>query len=239
MERKIKAWLKPNQLTPDPSDFSAVIESFGSITPKGIIAELVAEGMELKPETVLDVVTRYNRKAIEMTLRGYNVNTGLVLMRPVIKGAFYDKTWKPERNRLYVAVNQGADLRAAVAETKVEIMGEHPDPISLFNATDLSTGSTDGTLTRGFNVELKGTYIKVAGTDAACGIYLRNTETDVETKLAPKYIAINDPSKIMIIVPPEMAAGVYELRITTQFSTGNKLLKQPRSITLPYTVEVS
>ena len=120
MERKLKAWLKRNLLTAEENDFNAVIESFGSIAPNGIISALAAEGMELKAETVLDVVTRYNRKCIEYVLRGYNVNTGIVLMRPVVKGAFYDKTWNPERNRLYVAITQGADLRAAVAETQAK-----------------------------------------------------------------------------------------------------------------------
>ena len=238
MERKLKAWLKPNHLTADPSDFNVLIESFGSIAPDGVIKELVAEGMELKPETVLDVVTRYNRKCIEMVLRGYNVNTGIVYMRPIVRGAFYDKTWNAERHRLYVAITQGAELRAAVAETTVEIMGEHPDLMSLFNITDLSTGSSSGTLTRGFNAELKGAYLRIAGDNPACGIYFRNVDTSVETKLDTQYIAVNDPSRILIIVPATMAAGMYELRVTTQFSTGNKLLNQPRSVTLPYPVEI-
>ena len=237
MERKLKAWLQRNPLTADESDFTAVVESFGSIAPSGVIKELVAEGMELKPETVLDVVTRYNRKCIEMVLRGYSVNAGIVLMRPIVKGAFYDKTWNPDRNRLYVSITQGADLRAAVAETTVDIMGEHPDPMALFNITDLSTGSTVGTITRGFNAELKGTYIKVAGDNPACGIYFRNMDTTVETKLDPQYISINDPSRILIIVPATLAEGVYELRITTQFSN-HALLNQPRSISLPYMVEI-
>ena len=238
MEGKLKAWLKPNPLTPDETDFNIIIESFGSINPKGIIKELVAEGMELKPETVLDVVTRYNRKSIEMTLRGYNVNNGLVQMHPVVKGVAYGKKWDPETNRLYVAITQGSELRKAVAETKVEIMGEHPDPIALFGITNLSTGTTDGVLTRGFNAELKGTYIKITGEDPACGLYFRNVETNAETKLNPQYIALNDPSRVLFIVPAGMEVGNYELRIITQYSTGNKTLKQPRTVTLSFTVEV-
>ena len=125
MQYKLKAWLKRNLLTEDETDFNAVIKSFGSVAPKEIIDELVKEGMELKPETVLDVVTRYNRKCIELTLRGFNVNTSLVLMRAVIKGVFYDKKWDKEKHRVYIAINQGVDIRAAVAETNVEIMDEH------------------------------------------------------------------------------------------------------------------
>jgi hypothetical protein len=239
MERKLKAWLKPNLLTPENNDFNAIVDSFGSIAPNGIIAELAAEGMELKPETVLDVVTRYNRKCIDFVLRGYNVSTGIVYMRPTIKGVFYDKTWHADRNHLHVSISQGADLRAAVAETTVEIIGEHPDPIALFGITDLSTGKTDGTLTKGFNAELTGTYIKITGEDAACGIYLCNVNNGEETKIDPSYIAVNDPSRVLIIVPPALAAGTYDLRITTQFTAAGKTLKSPRSVTLSYPVDIA
>ena len=238
MQNKLKAWLKRNMLTQDETDFTAVVESFGSVSPKEVIKELVEEGTELKAETILDVVTRYNRKCIELALRGYNVNTGLVLMRAVIKGIFFDKKWNPEKHRVYMAINQGADIRAAVAETSVEIMGEHPDPMSLFNITDLSTGNTNGMLTRGFNAELKGTYIKVSGDDEACGIWFRNIETGEDIKLDSQYMAINEPSRVLIIVPQGINPATYELRIVTQFTTGPVQLKQPRSVILPYTLEI-
>jgi hypothetical protein len=125
--------------------------------------------MELKPETALDVITRFNRKCIDLALSGYNVSTGLVHMKAAVKGVAYDKTWNPERNRLHIAISQGLELRTAVAETTVEIMGMHPDPIALYGITDLSTGKTDGSVTPGFNAEVKGTYIRITGKDESCG----------------------------------------------------------------------
>jgi hypothetical protein len=238
MKRKIKAWLKRNFLIQDSTVYNAIIESFGSAGPKEIIKELVEEGMEIKPETALDIVTRYNRKCAELTFRGYNVNTGLVLMRLVIRGLFHDNTWDSKRNSLYAAITQGAELREAAADTAVEIMGEHPDKIALYHVTDLSTGKMDGTLTRGFNAELKGTYIRITGGNELCGLYLHNVEKGGETRIETKYIAVNDPSQVIFIVPPTIAEGTYELRIATQYTTGVKPLKQPRSITLPCMVDI-
>ena len=234
---KLKGWLKPNDLTPDPTDYNCIIESFGSAGVNDVINALTDEGMELKPETVRDVVTRYNRKCAEMVFRGYNVNTGLVLMRPVVKGAFYGKTWDVKRNKIYVSIIQGADLRVEAANTTVEIMGEHPDPAAIYSIADLSTGKTDGSLTRGFNAELKGAMLRIAGDDEACGLYLRNVETGEDTKLEARYIAVNDPSRVMFIVPTTMTEGAYELRIITQFTTGS-ILKQPRTINLSYMVDI-
>ncbi|MDR1335846.1 MAG: DUF4469 domain-containing protein [Tannerella sp.] len=126
--------------------------------------------------------------------------------------------------------------RVRDAETTVEIMGEHPDPIALYGITDLSTGKTDGSVTRGFNAELKGTYIRITGKDESCGLYLRNVDTAEDLKLEPQYIAVNDPSRILFIVPATLPAGTYGLRIVTQFTVGKKPLNHPRAVTLGYPV---
>jgi hypothetical protein len=237
MVRKLKAWLRRNPLTKKET-YVVVIESFGSINLAGIIEELKADGMELKPETALDVITRYNHKCIDLALRGYNVNTGLVYMKTVARGATYDKTWNPERNYLHMAIAQGTDLQEALSETSVEIMGEHPDPAALFSITDLATGKTDGSVTPGNNAELKGTYIKITGGDESCGLYLRNVDTAKDIKLESKCIAINHPSRILFVIPATLSAGTYELRIVTQFTVSRKALKYPRAVTLGYYLTV-
>ncbi|GHT17181.1 hypothetical protein AGMMS4956_20560 [Bacteroidia bacterium] len=238
MAHKLKAWLVKNNLTPDPTDYVGMVESFGSTSAEGLIDELVNDGMELKRETVLDVVTRYNRKCIDMALRGYNVNTGLVHLHATIKGVFHNKTWNPETNLLHVSVSQGAELRKAVAATTVEIMGEHADPIAIFGITDMSTGKIDGTITRGFNAEIKGTYIKVAGDDPTVGVYLRNLETDDDFKFPAVNIALNERSRLLLLVPPTLTEGTYELRVVTQFTGSNKTLNHPRIATLGVNVQV-
>jgi hypothetical protein len=229
---KLNAWLRPNHLTEDKGDFIAVPQAAGSINVTDLVADLQQEGMEIKAETAVDIITRFNRKAAERVLSGYNVNTGLVYMRPVIKGVFRDKTWNPEIHSVYVAMNQGMDLRRAVAETTVEILGEQAEPLSVFSITDSTTGATDGSLTKGHNAELKGTYLKIAGENPANGILFRNVDTKQETRLAPADIVLNEPSRLLILVPASLAAGEYELMITTQYSGGNSLLNQPRTVQL-------
>jgi hypothetical protein len=237
MVRKLKAWLRRNPLTKKET-YVVVIESFGSINLAGMVEELKADGMEVKPETAIDVITRYNRKCIDMALKGYNVNTGLVYMKAVARGVAYDKTWNPEHNYLHMAISQGTDLQDALAETSVEIMGEHPDPTALFSITDLFTGKTGGNLTPGNNAELKGTYIKITGRDESCGLYLRNVDTAEDIKLESKCIAINNPSRILFLIPASLSAGTYELRIVTQYTVSRKALKYPRAVTLGYYVTV-
>jgi len=239
MKKNLKAWLKRNLLTSDPNDYSAVVESNGSINSEGIIDGIMNDGSEISRETIVSIVNRYNNKATDLVLSGYNVNTGLVYMRPVIKGVFYNKTWDPEVNSVYVSITQGADLRAAIAETTVEILGEQPIPIEILALTDLSTGKTDGSLTKGRNAEIKGSYLKIEGEDEACGISFTNTSTKEITKLETADLALNEPSRLLILVPATLEAGEYELSVTTQYSGGGKLLKQSRSITFEIPVVIS
>jgi hypothetical protein len=187
--------------------------------------------MELNPATVKDVVTRFNKKCIDLLLQGRNVSNGLVHMRLSIKGVTYDRTWDKERNPIHVVISQSKELREAIADTEVEIMGEHPDPMAIYTVTDLSTAKIDGTITRRFNAEIKGTYIKVVGDDPACGIYFHNEDRQIDYKLPEVNIVVNDPSKILILVPEELAPDMYELRIVTQFTGAKKTLKATRSVT--------
>lgn len=230
MKKVLKAWLRKNQLTADPNDYMASADVIDSIDLSAIVDELVKEGMEIKRETVVDIISRYNRKAAELVVSGYNVNTGLVYMRPVIKGAFYEKVWNPETNPVYVAINQGMDLRNAIAETTVEILGIQSDPLEIISLTDSTTGKTDGTLTKGRNAELKGSYLKIVGENADCGVSFTNTATKEVTRLDMADIVINEPSRLLILVPATLAAGEYELSVTTQYSGGNNVLKQPRTV---------
>ncbi|MFX1667629.1 DUF4469 domain-containing protein [Riemerella anatipestifer] len=229
----LKAWLRPNLLTKDdPNDFVAVPLLGDSLGITEIIEAPKKEGMEIQTETAVDIITRFNRKASELVLNGYSVNTGLVYMRPAIKGVFYDKTWDKEKHSVYVNVNQGLDLRKAVADTKVEVLGEQSSPMSVFSITDKATGKADGTLSKGKNAEIKGTFIKIDGNDPKNGIVFKNIDNQQEVKLSSEHIVLNEPSRLLILVPTDLEAGNYELSLTTQFTKGNTLLKDPRTETL-------
>lgn len=233
---KLNAWLRPNLLTDDQSDFVATPVMAGSIGVAEIVTALIKEGMEIKEETAIDIISRFNRKTAEMVVSGYSINTGLVLMRPAIKGVFHNKNWDAEKHSVYININQGALLRKEIAQLKVDILGEQASPMSLFSITDKSTGKSDGTLTVGKNAEIRGTYIKIAGDNAENGIYFTNVETKKKEKVTD--VVLNEPSRLLILVP-KLSAGTYELSVTTQGSTNNTLLKEPRTDVLEVNIVIA
>ena len=74
-------------------------QAAGSLSITDLVADLQKEGMEIKAETAVDIITRFNRKAAERVLSGYNVNTGLVyipLPLPIVAGCICTELLKFE-----------------------------------------------------------------------------------------------------------------------------------------------
>ena len=94
---QLRAWLKPNHLTADTSDYTAVPDTLGGVGMEQIIADMQFQGVELQKETIVDIVNRFNRLAAQRVTEGYTVNTGLVNMRPMIKGVFHGTAVDPEK----------------------------------------------------------------------------------------------------------------------------------------------
>lgn len=236
---KLKAWLRPNLLTKeDKTDFIAVPITSGSVGVEEIIDSIKQDGMEVTKETALNVIQRYNGKVIELLQNGNNVSTGLVYLQPTIKGVFFDKTWNPEKHKVNIAVTLGQALRKAIEQVVVEILGTQSDIAEILSITDKFTGKTDGSLTKGKVAELKGSHLKVVGDLPSIGIKFRNIDNNAETKVDTADIVTNSPSQLMIMVPTTLEAGQYELSVTTQFSGGNTILKEPKTITFHLPISI-
>jgi hypothetical protein len=238
MAHKLKAQIVGNHVTPEANDFVGIVESYGSVNTVDLVDEMANDGMEIKKETAIDIVTRFFNKCSDKVLSGYSVNTPLFQMHATIKGPFYNTKWNKDVNKLHISISQGSELRKAVAETTVDIIGEKADPISIFGITDLKTSATDGSVTPGFNAEIKGAYIKLVGDNPTCGVSLRNLDTQDSIKLEASSIVLNEPSRLLLLIPADLPKGTYELSLTTQFAAGNKPLKQPRTATLNSNVVV-
>ena len=227
----LRAWLKANKLTADPSDYTAVPDLNGTYNVRSLVEALQAEGMEIQAETAVDIITRFNRKAAEMTTSGYSVNTGLVVMQPRIRGKFTSQTFDPQKHKVYISVRQGVAMRKAIADATVEIQGEQESKMTIYLVEDLSTDTPSNTLTKGKNARILGAMLKIDGEDPSVGITFTHTTTKTATRVDRKDVIRNKPSELVILVPDTLTAGKYEVSVTTQFSGGSKPLKAPRTAT--------
>ena len=231
MKRVLKAWLADNTVTADnKTDKILLLESAGSANLDDVLDEMQKEDTGLRPETLAHAVNLYHRKVTDLILSGYNVNTGLFYAVPKLTGVVESGAWDAEKNAIYVAFTQGKELRKAITETEVNILGEKANVMYILETEDRKTGLKDGSATAGKNFFVRGAMLKVVGDDPSVGVTLTNAEGEVTT-IDPDDITTNKPKELILLLPTTLAAGEYTLTVTTQFSRGaNQLLKTPRSV---------
>lgn len=233
----LKAWLADNTVTvDDKTDRILMLESAGNLTHKNILDIMKAEDTGLRPETLEHVINLYHRVVKTQLLNGYTVNMGLYRATPQFRGVVKGGTWDDKVNSIYISFTQDKELREGIKETTVQILGEKGDTMYILSGEDAATKLTDGTATAGRNYTLYGRKIKVEGDAAGVGISL--TAAEGKAAAIPRdMIAVNDPSKVIVLLPADLAKGEYTLTITTQFSgSGGKLLKEPRTASKVITV---
>jgi hypothetical protein len=92
----------------------------------------------------------------------------------------------------------------------------------------MKTGAINATLTPGRNVKITGVKLKIAGDEPEVGLYLVPATGDA-VKVDMSDIIVNNPSEL-IALTPALPAGVYRVRIVTQYTSGN-FLKVPHTFT--------
>lgn len=213
----------------DKEDKILMLDSAGSLTMADIIEEMKREDTGLRTETLEHALKLFNRVTADLLLSGFAVNTGLFHAVPQFRGTIVNGAWDPERNSIYVSFTQDKDLREAIAETSVDILGDKASGMYISGVKDAATQATDGTMTPGRNFTISGRLLKVAGEDPKVGITIRNEEAG-ETLLPADMLTVNNPSQLVILVPADLAPGEYTLTVTTQYTGSGTPLKTPRSV---------
>lgn len=227
----IKAYLYDNLLTPDPNDFVARVSSERSLSVADICHSAATRGgADVSDAAMSHAVELFLKEMAYRLCDGFAVNTGYFTAVPVVRGVFLNpnETFDPQRHTLQFQFTQGELMRREIEDVEVKIMGVAETGLYIGQVEDMKSRTVNEVLTPGFNLRVTGTKLRVVGDKPGVGIFFRETATNTATKVDEGDIVINNPSELMIIIPA-LPAGTYQLEITTQYSTGNKLLKEVRS----------
>ena len=220
---QINGQLADNTVTVDnKEDMILVPVSNGSADEERIIAEMKAEDSGLREETIRHVFDLEKRVTKRLLMSGVSVNTGLYYASVSFHGVIESSAWNPAKNSIVVNFNVGADLREAIKNTVVNIIGAKGSAMYIAGVQDISTRALDSSATAGRAFTLKGAMLKVTGTDDS-------VSKSKITKITEDLWVLNEPSRLSFIIPAGLAKGTYELKVTTQYSR-NTLLKVPRSV---------
>ena len=227
----IKAYLYDNLLTPDPNDFTARVSSERSLSVADICHSAATRGgADVSDAAMSHAVELFLKEMAYRLCDGFAVNTGYFTAMPVVRGVFLNpnETFDPQRHTLQFQFTQGELMRREIEDVEVEIMGVAETGLYIGQVEDMKSRTVNEVLTPGFNLRVTGTKLRVVGDKPGVGIFFRETATNTATKVDEADIVVNNPSELMIIIPA-LPAGTYQLEVTTQYSTGNKLLKEVRS----------
>lgn len=227
----IKAYLYDNLLTPDPNDFVARVSSERSLSVADICHSAATRGgADVSDAAMNHAVELFLKEMAYRLCDGFAVNTGYFTAMPVVRGVFLNpnETFDPQRHTLQFQFTQGELMRREIEDVEVKIMGVAETGLYIGQVEDMKSRTVNEVLTPGFNLRVTGTKLRVVGDKPGVGIFFRETVTNTATKVDEGDIVINNPSELMIIIPA-LPAGTYQLEVTTQYSTGNKLLKEVRS----------
>ena len=227
----IKAYLYDNLLTPDPNDFVARVSSERSLSVADICHSAATRGgADVSDAAMSHAVELFLKEMAYRLCDGFAVNTGYFTAMPVVRGVFLNpnETFDPQRHTLQFQFTQGELMRREIEDVEIKIMGVAETGLYIGQVEDMKSRTVNEVLTPGFNLRVTGTKLRVVGDKPGVGIFFRETATNTATKVDEGDIVINNPSELMIIIPA-LPAGTYQLEVTTQYSTGNKLLKEVRS----------
>jgi hypothetical protein len=220
--------------------FGRVVTS-RSLSEDDLINIAVQRRTDLNPITLRASLDILKEVAIKGLANGASVQFGLGFFGLDVKGVFIgdQAEWNPALHSLHVKAAANIEVRQAVKNIRVNMRGMASIGTVINIVKDVASGEQNAILTPGGGVNISGSKIKIAGDDATVGIRLINQADGTETRIAANAVLTNEPKRVVFIVPADLSAGDYKLSITTRYSGGTNLLKEPRTALFDYVLAVN
>jgi hypothetical protein len=227
---RIKVNLYENFLTEDPNDYMAMVLSERTLNVKEICKAAVTRGgAPSTAEAMEHNAMLFLKEMAYQLMDGYSVNTGYFTANAQVRGVFNSakESFDQKKHSILFRFNQGDLLRREIPNVTVQVMGVGESGSVISHVVDVKTGSVNDLLTPNRNLKIKGNKLKIAGDNELNGLYFVNQCTQERVKVATADVVTNNPSELIVVIPT-LAAGVYQLELTTQYTPSN-LLKEPRT----------
>lgn len=228
-----KVWLRLNLLTQDvDNDYTAEVSTIGNTKRNEDIARtIIEEGSEIKYDTLLSILNQRDRIERQMVQQGSSVQTGNVRLAPRVSGSWLGSSanYDPKIHKKTLDATITTDMREALEEVGVEVLGVKESGAFIGLVTDTFTGKTDGTITANEDIMIEGDKLKIMPEDdSSVGVFF--TTEDGDMKPVTRRLTQNDPKKIIARVPELEHGREYTLQIITRYSNSSTLLKEARTI---------
>lgn len=216
---EIPYYLVDNPLTPDPKDFRAQLQLKGRMKRSDIVKRIMSKNSGLAESELLAVFDEEKRVIEELLEDGYSVDTGLVLIKPGVKGVFHGatETFTPGKHELKINASPRNALKEVLRRiTLVKIVNGISVPvITVFE--DLISETNNDTITPGKSAKIFGDKLRFDKADADQGIlFIKEDETKTRVE---EYTEVGN-KKIIFNIPQGLSAGNYTLQVNGKTTSG-------------------
>jgi hypothetical protein len=215
-------------LTLSPNDFSAQpvhVRSFGT---GEIVRRILARNPGLSEAQINAALDEFIREACLIIEDGGAINTPLLNTQPSIAGVFHGAadTFDPRRHRVKTNISQGTAMRRATTAIKTQkVQTAEPIPYIL-EVHDVLSDTVNELLTPGGVLQIRGGRLKMMPDNPDNGIFLTD-DTGMVIKMP--VVIENKPARLIVMIPPDLPAGSYELEVRTTLSASGKEVKSIRT----------
>jgi hypothetical protein len=231
-------FLVQNKIPAGATDYHAVVTHSEGVDEKSFI-KMLSETLNVNEGEAKRVIAGIGTAARNLLAQGWSFKIeGIGTFGLGITGSFSspDAPFDPAVNKVSIRFHADKELTAAARHTSLHrLHGVEHGPV-IDSVEDKAAAALNSKLTPGHGVQISGKNIKIAGTNPACGVRFIDEAGD-DVPVAASDLLENGPTKLVFICPP-LNAGVYRLRVTTQYSNSSTLIDPPRSYTFepPLTV---
>ena len=224
-------------------DYHARIDNEKTMGIKDICSSiLVRSGFSGDLGQMVGVIEHFFKETVYRLCNGYNVTNEFFTLYTNVGGTFKDETTRPtpEKNPFTVRLRRKKHLNDIMKKTDIVIKGYAQADFSIVTFKDTKTEEEWGFMPGGI-FDLQGHSVKIDGDDPQNGLYLVPANVPADMANPPQTvkieeIAINEPSRIVGVMPADLDWNEYNLEIRTQYSRSG-LLKTPRSTVSRFVIE--
>ncbi len=211
-----------------------------SLNEEDLINIAIARNPDLSYDMLNELLRVIKDIALEQIANGASVSMGLAHFELFVNGIFSDGDvhWDNSKNSLVVHLAPAANLNEAVSKSIVDVVGFADSGMVISQVMDVLTGEINRKLSAGGPANIFGRKIKIVGDNPDNGISLINQQTGQIVHIPAAGLAVNEAQKITFVVPSRINAGTYKLCISTQYSNGQQILDEPRSLIFEKKFEV-
>ncbi len=210
---QVKYFLKDNPLTPDPTDYCAVVQHDKPVDDEELQAIVLHRSTGVAKSDMLRIMEELKIAIRYFLSQGRSLNTSLINAMYSIQGVFTDEEdrFDEARHTLILNIKPGLGLQDITKELTPVKIAPPAGSLVLTSFTDTETGTKNDKLTPGAPGKLNGQKLKFDAADPLQGVFFVNETTNKAFKV-DKYVECL-PSKLIFKVPTGMAKGSYKAEV--------------------------